>query len=287
MNGWLIYAKEDAIRNKHYIDWVIAEGKKLNLTIHLRYREQFLLKIETHRLSVSYEGQTVSLPDFAIVRTLDPFFSKQLEFLGIPIFNSSFVSEICNDKGRTHQYLAQANIPMVDTLFFPLEIPEPHSITFDYPFIVKGAKGRGGKEVYLVTSEHEFENCVQKLENQEVIVQKLAGTIGKDIRVFVIGKEIIAAVLRSSNSDFKANFTLGGEATLYELSDKEKSLIDRIINMFDFGLVGIDFLLDEHGDLLFNEIEDVVGSRTLSATSSINIVELYLKFIMRRLNEIG
>ena len=44
-------------------------------------------------------------------------------------------------------------------------------------------------------------------------------------------------------------------------------------------MVGIDFIFDEHGHFLFNEIEDVVGSRTLSALSEINIVREYLKFI--------
>ena len=44
-------------------------------------------------------------------------------------------------------------------------------------------------------------------------------------------------------------------------------------------MVGIDFIFDEEGRFLFNEIEDVVGSRTLSALSEINIVWEYLNFI--------
>ena len=52
-----------------------------------------------------------------------------------------------------------------------------------------------------------------------------------------------------------------------------------MIESMDFGLVGIDFLFDSEGGLLFNEIEDVVGSRTLSQVSDINLLEKYVSFI--------
>jgi gamma-F420-2:alpha-L-glutamate ligase len=53
---------------------------------------------------------------------------------------------------------------------------------------------------------------------------------------------------------------------------------------FDFGLVGIDFIFAEDGSLMLNEIEDVVGSRTLSALSDMNIVREYLTFIKERIS---
>ncbi len=58
-------------------------------------------------------------------------------------------------------------------------------------------------------------------------------------------------------------------------------MVNTIINHFDFGMVGIDFIFDEKGGFLFNEIEDVVGSRTLSMTSDTDIVKLYLEHIYR------
>src|SRR5699024_246313 len=83
---------------------------------------------------------------------------------------------------------------------------------------------------------------------------------GKDLRVFVIGKTIIAAVLRENDKDFRANYTRGGTAKLYQLNYNETILIQKIINLFEFDYVGIDFLINKTGQLIFNEIEDVVGS---------------------------
>lgn len=54
-------------------------------------------------------------------------------------------------------------------------------------------------------------------------MQPTAVQMGKDLRVFVVGKEIIGAVLRESTTDFRANFTLGGDARLYSLNDSEEN----------------------------------------------------------------
>ena len=69
------------------------------------------------------------------------------------------------------------------------------------------------------------------------------------------------------------------------ISEDEKIVIDKIISQFDFGLVGIDFIIGDSGQLIFNEIEDVVGSRMLYKTSDINIVERYLQYIMKKLTK--
>lgn len=285
MKAWLIYPKEEAVRNEAYIDWMIEEGKKLNVLIQVLVREKFHLGITDKKLSITYENKKIEPPDFAIVRVMDPFFSKQLELLGIAVFNSAFVSEMCNHKAKTHQYVSALSVPTVDTIFLNNFSGQLDAIPFPLPIILKDAQGRGGKEVLFLSNEEEFTRAAQTCIGRDVIIQRPAGTIGKDLRVFVIGREIIAAVLRSSSTDFKANFTLGGSAELYALSDLEKELIYKIIHFFDFDFVGIDFLFDEDGHLLFNEIEDVVGSRTLSATSTINIVELYLQHIIQKLRK--
>lgn len=103
--------------------------------------------------------------------------------------------------------------------------------------------------------------------------------------MFVVGKEIIGAVMRENSQDFRANFKLGGSARLYELQENELAIINKITSHFNFDMVGIDFLIDLDGELLFNEIEDVVGSRTLSAVSNVNILKKYIAHIKSEINE--
>jgi glutathione synthase/RimK-type ligase-like ATP-grasp enzyme len=115
------------------------------------------------------------------------------------------------------------------------------------------------------------------------VVQPLIGSRHQDLRVYVIGNKIQAAVLRTAKEGFKSNYSLGGEVSLYFLSEQETEIVNTIMDQFDFGLVGIDFIIGDEGELIFNEIEDVVGSRMLYRCSDINIVERYLKFIRKQL----
>ena len=71
---------------------------------------------------------------------------------------------------------------------------------------------------------------------------------------------------------------------MHVLSERETEWIRRITAAFDFDYVGIDFLLDEEGAFLFNEIEDAVGSRTLSVCTDIDIADLFLAHVRRSLS---
>jgi gamma-F420-2:alpha-L-glutamate ligase len=119
----------------------------------------------------------------------------------------------------------------------------------------------------------------------DIIVQACNVQLGKDLRVFVVGEEIIGAVLRESSEDFRANFKLGGSARLYQLNETEEKMIRKIMHYFHFDMAGIDFLIGLDGELLFNEIEDVVGSRILSMVRGANILAAYVAHIKKRLCE--
>ncbi|MFP7477943.1 RimK family alpha-L-glutamate ligase [Terribacillus saccharophilus] len=284
MRGWLIYHRLDAERNAAFIDWFLEESRSLNIDLQLVYTDSIHITLRNGKV-VIHTKEKQELPDFSIVRTIDPLLTAQLEQAGIICFNNAEIAALANDKIKTHLELAKLSIPMVE-MQFQTNVPLPHP-PLAFPFVWKTAGGRGGKEVHLVENDTQYQVLQQQYANQSVLLQQLAPTPGKDVRVFVIGKEIIAAVLRSSQQDFRANYSLGGSASFYTLNIEERQLVQRIVNHYDFGFVGIDFLFDENGSFLFNEIEDVVGSRTLSEVSDVNVVRLYLEFIKKRLEDAG
>lgn len=284
MQGWLIYTKKAAQENKSYIDWFIAEGKRQRVDIKLIYREQLHIGLENGDIIILYDGKPVVLPNFVIVRTIEPIIQHTFESLSIPTFNRSEVAHIANHKSWTYNEISTLDIPVLPT-YFTTKHALPVNPPLSYPFVVKEATGRGGKEVYYVTSEEKWQHVSELVQSNDLIIQDANVQLGKDLRVFVIGKEIIAAVLRKNENDFRANFTLGGTAHLYYLSAEERKLIEKIVHHFDFGLVGIDFLISHDGELIFNEIEDVVGSRILSATTEINLAEKYISFIKKTIEQ--
>ncbi|WP_164216383.1 ATP-grasp domain-containing protein [Virgibacillus sp. YIM 98842] len=281
-SGWLIYEKKDAVNNQSFIEWFIEEAHLQNMALTLILREEIMIGIKQNSPVIFINRKEAGLPDAAIVRTMDPFLSSHLEACGVSVFNSSHVSRICNNKALTHQYISELSIPMVDMVFSNREqIQEKQP--FDYPFIIKEMSGKGGTGVYYIENRKDLQACMVKISHPEIIIQRCNVQLGKDVRVFVVGKEIVGAVLRGNKHDFRANFKLGGNASLYHLNDRERDMVKQIMNIFDFGLAGIDFLIGYNGELIFNEIEDVVGSRTLSAVSNINILNKYMHYITANL----
>lgn len=283
VKGWLIYSKEDSLRNHSYIDWFIAEANKAELELELVLRENLKIGIRQQKITVDLsDNPAPTLPAFAIVRTIDPLLNRHLENMGVRVFNNAEIAEIANNKALAHLYAAALGIPMVDTLFFKkgtLEDTAPVS----YPFIIKQTDGRSGQHVLKIETPGHWKCAKHTFFHADTIIQNTNVQPGKDLRVFVIGKEIIAAVLRENNTDFRANISLGGKASLYTLNTDERKMINKLLYAYDFGLAGIDFLFDHEGKLLFNEIEDAVGSRSLSKLSSINLLQLYVAFIQKKL----
>ncbi len=280
LQAWLIYNKEGSNINHSYISWFIEEANKKSIDMKLIIRENLAIGVRNNQRVLLLNGKEVTPPDIAVVRTIDPLLSSHLEDMGICVFNSATVARICNHKGLTHHEVQKLAIPMMDTYFYTLEtLPKLPPLPF--PFVVKNVQGKGGKEVFFITDEVDW---IDKRSNfsQEIIIQTTDVQIGKDLRVYVLGKKIIAAVLRESKNDYRANYTLGGNISLYTLNDRERELIERIYHHFDFDLVGIDFLIGKSGDLLFNEIEDIVGSRMLSKLTDINLLEKYTEHILEK-----
>lgn len=280
--GWLIYSKQDAQQNKPYIDWFIEEARLQDLLLKLILREELTIGIINNARTIYFKNEIVNKPDFAVVRTIEPLLSTHLEACGVVVFNSSTIARICNDKALTHHHITDLAIPMVNTIFIKKEdMSDQPPMTF--PFVIKETTGRGGAQVYLIETPYDWKQCISNLSTNNIIIQSCNVQLGKDIRVFVVGEEIIGAVLRESSEDFRANFKLGGSAYWYELHPKERAVIRKIITYFDFDMVGIDFLIGLNGELLFNEVEDIVGSRTLSAVSDINLLEQYVSHIKWKL----
>lgn len=276
--GWLIYDREGAKKNHSYIQMHMEEAARLSMHLELMYREKFSFGVKNGRLYLSYEEKCLELPDFAIVRTIAPEFSANLERMGIRLFNSAEVSTICNDKAKTCAYLAGKGIPMPDMFFLDNEEFVRTFEKIPMGMVIKAVDGHGGTQVFR-KEEKNKEEILRGIGNSNVVVQQFVGTRCQDVRVYVIGEKVIAAVIRKAKSGFKSNFSLGGDVSIYKLSDGEEQLVKRIVKQFSFGMVGIDFLIDDNGKFVFNEIEDVVGARMLYQCTSINLLELYLSYI--------
>lgn len=283
MTGWLIYRTEDVEKNKAYIYFYKEEAKSLDMDIKLIIVDKLDFGVRKNRLYIKYNNELISRPDFVINRSIYPLLTKHLEDMGIRVFNNSQIAEICNDKAKTYQYITRLNIPIIESQFVKSEYKSRAINKIEEAMIIKGVSGHGGNQVFLydptMDKKAQEDEILRALSGSDMVIQPRVGEKNQDLRVYVIGKTLIAAILRTATSGFKSNYSLGGQVKEYKLSEEDIKLIKTIINEFDFGLVGIDFLIEDDGSLVFNEIEDVVGARMLYQCTDINLVNLYLKYI--------
>ena len=316
LTAWLIYGREEAEYNKHYIALYFEEGRKRNIRFRLVIAEKLYFGTRDGELYIRYhealdyggmgaEGGEQDLliqgckgerPDFAICRIIYPLISMQLEGMGIPVFNCAKTAGICNDKARTYQYLAGMGIQMIDTRFCRRDYAAEQIRGLEAVireggkegglcrYVVKTVDGHGGGQVYLLENGN-GEEIIRKAGGSDLVIQPLVGSRRQDLRVYVVGSQIVGAVLRTAKSDFRSNYSLGGDVRLYQLSAAEIAVVEKIVSCFTFGMAGIDFIIGDNGELIFNEIEDVVGARMLYQCMDINLVGIYLDSVLESLNK--
>lgn len=222
-------------------------------------RNEFVVEKLVNSLGValvdeSYSGDA----DFVINRTNNYKIARAFEEKGIRVFNPSYLSYIANDKKRCYEFMQKNGVEIM-----PIDYK-------GVPVVKKKIDGHGGTEVFMLEAPEPFENGY--------VYQKPCDTPGKDVRVWVIGGEIICAVLRESKTDFRSNYSLGGTAKIYTLSEKEKHQVKEIASLVKSDYIGIDFIFND-GTLVFNEIEDTVGARMVYDKTDIDIIGLYCRYI--------
>ncbi|WP_312494802.1 ATP-grasp domain-containing protein [Anaerosporobacter sp.] len=285
MIGWILYGRKEAEYNKHYITMYQEEGKKFDITFELIIVEELEFGVRNNTWYVEYKDVEVKLPTFVISRVIYPLLTRQLEYMKVPVFNGSEVARICNDKASTYQAVTALGIDIVDTTFCKHGSLREYLSRRITKTVVKTVDGHGGRQVYLVdpNDSQQVGEVIMDTDHHDTVLQPLVGKEHKDLRVYVIGDTIIAAILRRAKEGFKSNFSLGGDVSIYELNKEEREKVQSIIELIKPDMVGIDFIIDDDDELIFNEIEDVVGARMLYQCTDINLVKLYIEHILDHL----
>lgn len=238
MSGILVYSEYEAKRNAFAV-----EKFRQNLDIKLVFESD-----------VDFSSN----PDFVVNRTNHYEIAEGFEQKGIRVFNPSSITRLANDKQKCYEFMAENGIEIM-----------PINYT-GVPVVKKARGGKGGTEVFMLHKAEPFENGF--------VYQKPASDLGRDLRVWLIGGEIIATVLRQSETDFRSNFCLGGSASVYSLSDEERELVKKISSLVSYDYIGIDFVFNR-GKIVFNEIEDTVGARMVYDKTDLDIISKYCKYI--------
>lgn len=260
MRGLLIYDKEDYNKNTEYISWLVNEAKNLGMEIILVFKSDFFSK--------GYDTISEHI-EFAINRSRSYEISLILELSGIRVFNNSTVALLGNNKLAAYKYARDKNIrfPRICT-------------SWDNPkgIISKPNNGHGGNDVDLLVN-------VDLINEKNRLQQEYISDVVGDIRFYILNNKIIHSVIRSSNGGVVSNYCKGGNVKIYDYSVADEELVGKLISGLNIDYAGVDFLLTTNNELVFNEIEDVVGSRMLSFLGINNTTPLFLKHIKNEMKK--
>ncbi len=270
---WLVYDKIRLDKAGGYYELYFEHLAKRGIQLNL-----ILIEELDYSNGYRYRKAPIQSPCAVIMRTYNLDLTKKFESEGIRVFNNSSVAEYGNNKKKAYELMAAKGIRIPHTMVFS-KLKDVDSLSaLRFPLVVKSLYGHGGEEVFWVNNISELKAQLLLINEDEYILQQPVSECGKDLRVYIVGNKIVAAMLRYNDKSFKSNYSLGGKASRYQLSERETTLVQYAASFLDIAMAGIDFMFD-NGELIFNEIEDIAGARMLYANTDIDIVGLYADYI--------
>lgn len=267
MTGWVIYnGTLNVPKIKKLVDTLVEEGKKLNIKLEAVKNTEIIPMYSNEGKAELVYLKKLEDPEFVIFWDKDVLLASHLEKMGYKVFNSSKAIKYCDHKGLMHLVLSNNNIKMPRTILSPMIFDyslnsEDYLIkcyeTLGESVIIKESMGSFGMQVYLINNREEFINKVTELNKNNIdfiIQENIKSSFGRDIRVNIIGNKVIGAMLRESNSDFRANISQGGNGRLIELTKSQEEIALKAHKVLGLDFSGVDLLFGENNEPLLCEV---------------------------------
>ena len=217
---------------------------------------------------------------------------RQFEMMNVFPLNESVAVSRSRDKLRSAQLLARKGIGMPVTGFAhnPDDIEDLLKVVGGAPVVIKLLEGTQGIGVVLAETNKAAESVIQAFMGLKanIMVQefiKEAG--GADIRCFVVGDKVVAAMKRQGpEGEFRSNLHRGGSASLVRLTPSERATAVRAAKIMGLGVCGVDLLRSNHGPVVM-EVNSSPGLEGIEAASGKDVAEIIIQHLEKRVAEMA
>lgn len=228
--------------------------------------------------------------DFVLFLAKDVRLARLLEQDGCKVFNSAASIALCDDKSLSYLRLREEGFPMPETLLVPMmffacdwsENPfVEHAIqTLGFPMVLKEACGSFGQQVWLVKDRQELVDRLNASSPRTMLLQRfIASSCGRDIRVQVVGGEVVACMYRWSETDFRANISNGGSMKPYHPNSAQAELAVQACAALGLSFGGVDLLFGEGEEPFLCEVNSNAHIRNLLDCTGIDVADRILAHI--------
>lgn len=237
------------------------------------------------------DGGAFSAADYVLFWDKDTRLAHALESVGTRVYNTAHAIEVCDDKSETHRLLAEANIPQPETLLAPMtytEIAAPvepflaaASAQLGFPLVVKECYGSFGDQVALARSETELRELAYAMSSRPFLLQRfIREAAGEDVRLYVVGGRVEAAMRRRSQGDFRANLRQGGTAQPYCPTPPEEALALHCCRALGLHFGGVDLLHTTDGTALVCEVNSNAHLAGITACTGVDVAEKIVAWVL-------
>lgn len=221
-------------------------------------------------------GASVTFYGTAVVR--------QFEMMDVYCLNESVAITRARDKLRALQLLAREGIGMPRTGFAhsPDDTHDLIGIVGGAPMVIKLIEGTQGQGVVLAETDKAAESVIDAFRGLDAyfLTQEfIEEARGADIRAFVIGGKVVAAMMRQARpGEFRSNLHRGGTATMVKITPEERSTAVRAAKIMGLNVAGVDILRSKRGPVVM-EVNSSPGLEGIEAATGVNIANKIVEFI--------
>jgi ribosomal protein S6--L-glutamate ligase len=212
---------------------------------------------------------------------------RQFEMMGVFTPSTSDAIQRSRDKLRSLQLLAHEGIGLPTTVFGdnPDDTADLLTMLGEPPHVIKLNEGAQGQGVLLTEKRSASQGVIEAFRGlyANFLVQEFIGEAGgADLRCFVVGKKVVAAMRRqAAEGDFRANIHRGGQASAIELDALESATAIRAARVMGLGIAGVDLLRSRRGPLVL-EVNSSPGLEGIEAASGLDIATRIIEYLERR-----
>ncbi len=248
------------------------------------------MNITSKKPTVLYKKQVLSNFDAIIPRigASVTFYAsavlRQFELQHTFCLNSSLAIGRSRDKLRALQILSQhgVGLPVTGFAHSTKMTDDLIKIAKGAPLVVKLLFGSQGKGVVLCETKKAATSVIEAFReiDAEFLVQEfIKESGGTDLRCFVVGNEVVAAMIRTAkDGEFRSNLHKGGTAVPTELTAKERETAIVAAKAMGLNVAGVDILRSKRGPLVL-EVNSSPGLEGIEKATGLDIATMIIKYI--------
>ena len=272
-------------------DMLLAGGRRSGCDIKLMTNADFGVDLESGEASCIADPDGLADADFILFWNKDVFLGRALERMGYRLFNRADAIAWCDNKAATYEKLEgicrmpkTIKIPMTfDTIGYPdLSFEDNIGKILGYPYVIKECLGSYGGQVYLAADSAEAQRILRSIEGKDCIAQEyISSSKGCDLRAYVVGDRVVAAMRRRNDNDFRSNITAGGIAEKYDITREQEEMAVAAVSKLGLDFAGVDILFGEGGKPLLCEVNSNAQFKGLLEATGTDITDALFDHILR------